>query len=216
MTPSGNQNAARPKGVLIALEGIDGTGKSTHAALLAEWLGGRGLQAVVLHEPTDGQHGREIKRLARAGRLDPEAEFQLFLLDRQENAEHNILPALREGKVAILDRYYISSMAYQGARGVDSRLIQLANERVAPRPDLIFLFDLPVEEALARINNRDLEGPNLFEHHEYLLKVQKIFKNLNWPEVRHVDATMPVDAIQAQIQAETEKLLKERGLMPAG
>lgn len=207
---------SRPKGLLIALEGIDGTGKSLQAKLLAEYLNHRSIVAEVYAEPTNGPKGREIRRLSRSGRLDPQAEFHLFLEDRQEDVEQNIRPALLSGKVVIMDRYYISSIAYQGARGLDPRIIQIANERVAPRPDLIFLMEIDVEKALERIHAREKEeGPNLFEHAEYLKQVDRIFKKLNWQEIQRIDGAQTPEAIQRQVREHVDRKLAAAGPTPA-
>ncbi len=187
-------------GLLIAVEGIDGTGKSTQCAMLAEWFEAGGREARVLPEPTRGPYGMELRRRAREGRLDPRAEFELFLEDRAWNVETNIMPVLDRGGVVILDRYYISSMAYQGARGLDPMEIQVANERIAPRPDIVFLLMLSVDEALDRIHGRDEHGPNLYEDRAYQENVAAIFDSLNWIEIERIDAAQPVDEMQKEMR----------------
>jgi thymidylate kinase len=91
MKPSANS-----PGMLIALEGIDGAGKSTQASKLAEWLRGSGRGTLVLHEPTRGPHGMRLRALMEAGRdgVTPHQEFTLFLDDRAQNVRENIRPAL--------------------------------------------------------------------------------------------------------------------------
>src|SRR6266550_1777 len=108
-----------PPGFLLVLEGIDGAGKSTLLHKLAEYCAGRGLAVVVSKEPTDGPWGRKLRESAQSGRLSLEEELELFLKDRAEHVKGLILPALSEGKVVLLDRYYLSTAAYQGARGAD-------------------------------------------------------------------------------------------------
>lgn len=197
-------------GLLIALEGIDGAGKTTQATQLAAWLRQLGHEVVQLKEPTSGPHGMELRRLARDGRddLTPQREFELFRDDRSWNAEENILPALRRGAVVLLDRYYISSMAYQGARGLEPKMIRVANEAIAPIPDLVVLFDLPVEEALRRIRARDEHGPDLFEREGYLARVREIFLTLNgFPAIVRLDATEDPIRVQGALRAAVESLL---------
>src|SRR6188472_1861497 len=106
-------------GWLVVLEGIDGSGKSTVLRRLAEYCATRGRDAVVSGEPTRGQWGMKLRQSRTEGRLTLEEALALFLKDRAEHVERLILPALEVGKVVLLDRYYLSTAAYQGARGAD-------------------------------------------------------------------------------------------------
>ncbi|MBE3110089.1 MAG: dTMP kinase [Acidobacteria bacterium] len=100
------------KGVLVVLEGIDGSGKTTQARSLLRRLRYRGYKAAFFREPTRGRWGREVKRLAaRADSLTPAEELDLFVQDRRENVAINLVPALKAGKVVVLDRYYFSTIA---------------------------------------------------------------------------------------------------------
>ncbi|MHC1570286.1 MAG: dTMP kinase [Methermicoccaceae archaeon] len=188
------------KGVLIAIEGIDGAGKSTHAALLKEALEREGYEVVLLKEPTAGVWGMRIRELARHGRSAPASEeLELFLKDREENAKSHILPALKEGKVVIMDRYYPSSMAYQGALGLDPEHIRQMSERIAPRPDLVVVLDVPPEIGVGRVRDRG-EAPDHFEDTEYLRKVRNIFIQMVQEGMGTlVDATLPVEDVHARI-----------------
>ncbi|MBN2244466.1 MAG: dTMP kinase, partial [Candidatus Aminicenantes bacterium] len=106
------------KGILIVFEGIDGAGKTTQAEALMERLQKRGLRVLFLREPSEGKWGRLIRqKAAQEDSLSPEEELDLFQKDRQENVRLNLKPALREKKIVLLDRYYFSTMAYQGAKG---------------------------------------------------------------------------------------------------
>ena len=107
------------QGLFIVLEGIDGTGKSSHAKRLASYFSSLGREVVLSREPTDGPWGRKLRDSASTGRLEPAEELEYFLRDRREHVEKLIRPALAEGKVVILDRYYFSTMAYLGARAFD-------------------------------------------------------------------------------------------------
>lgn len=162
--------------MLIAIEGIDGAGKTTIARFLKEELEKRGHEVVLLKEPTDSPWGKKLKESYNS-RLTPEEELELFILDRKHNVEHNIIPALRDGKIVILDRYYYSTMAYQGALGFDIEEIRRRNEEIAPKPDLVILLDITPEKGVERISKRG-EKPNRFEDVEYLKKVREIFLSL--------------------------------------
>lgn len=175
-------------GLFIVLEGIDGTGKSTQSGLLAEWFRSQGREVVASREPTDGPWGTKIRATALTGRLSPEEELDLFLKDRRQHVEELIAPALAAGKVVILDRYYFSTMAYQGSRGFDPAEIRRQNEAFAPRPDLLFILDLDVDSALARIGGRG-DTANEFEKRDSLAKCREIFMALKEEPFVHVVST---------------------------
>ncbi|MDB6134193.1 MAG: tmk 1 [Verrucomicrobiales bacterium] len=103
----------------MAVEGIDGAGKTSVSALLAQWCGERGIACTYSKEPTGLKWGQELRRSAKEGRLTMEEELRLFELDRREHISRAIQPALDAGGIVILDRYYWSTAAYQGARGAD-------------------------------------------------------------------------------------------------
>ena len=175
------------QGVLIALEGIDGAGKTTQAQLLKDFLRQKGFEVVCFKEPTPGPWGRKIAEIARWGRkgISAQEEMELFLRDREEDVRDNILPALRENKIVIMDRYYYSSIAYQGALGLDPNEIKEINEQRFPKPDLVFILTIPPAEGIKRILSRGqgsgIRGPQrspAYEEETYLTRVAKIFHEL--------------------------------------
>src|SRR5579862_9479426 len=105
--------------ILIAVEGIDGAGKTTQVKMLRDALERAGLAVVASKEPTSGQWGRIIKESATSGRRTPEEELDLFIKDRAEHVENLIAPAMKDGKIVLLDRYFYSTIAYQGSRGAN-------------------------------------------------------------------------------------------------
>ncbi|GAI31111.1 unnamed protein product [marine sediment metagenome] len=128
------------KGILIVFEGIDGSGKSTQAEILLERLQEEDFDAVYFREPSKGKWGRKIKKKAlHPDSLSPEEELDLFQKDRRENVEKNLKPALKKKRIVILDRYYYSTIAYQGAKGIDEKLIRRINEEFIVEPDLDFV-----------------------------------------------------------------------------
>ncbi|MSU34490.1 MAG: dTMP kinase [Pedosphaera sp.] len=164
-------------GLLVVIEGIDGTGKSTLARRLAEKLEQSGENVVLSGEPTQGPFGRRLRDSANTGRLAPAEELELFVADRREHVEGLILPSLKKGKLMILDRYYFSTAAYQGARGTDWRHILDENEQFAPNPDLLIFLDLSVEESLKRIGKRGGTADS-FEQAGALERVRDIYHSL--------------------------------------
>ncbi len=190
----------RKPGLFIVLEGIDGTGKSTQARRLGDWFVSRGRDVVLSYEPTDGPWGKKLRESAATGRLSPEDELQYFLNDRRQHVEQKIAPALADGKVVILDRYYFSTMAYQGARGFAPAEIRHMNESFAPVPDLLLILDLDVDAAHQRIGHRG-DSTNEFEKRESLEKCREIFLSLkDEPFARVIDSNGTLDEVTAKIQ----------------
>ena len=124
-----------PGGFLVAVEGIDGSGKTTQAERLARYCDEKRLTYVLSKEPTSGKYGQLIRNSASRGRLSAEEELDILLKDRREHVDQVIQPALDQEKVVILDRYYFSTAAYQGAHGADPEIILSRNESFAPQPD---------------------------------------------------------------------------------
>jgi dTMP kinase len=186
-------------GLLIVLEGIDGTGKSTQTRRLGEWFISQGREVVLSREPTSGPWGRKLRETAATGRLSPEDELQYFLNDRRQHVEELITPSLAAGKVVILDRYYFSTMAYQGSRGFDPVEIRRKNEAFAPAPDLLLIMDLDVDTSLERIGARG-DTANEFEKRENLERCREIFLSLKGePFVRVIDSSGSLDDVSRRI-----------------
>lgn len=186
---------ALPHGVLLAFEGIDGSGKSTQARRFADWAQARGLEVVRSREPTDGPWGRRIREARFTARLSPEDELHAFLEDRKQHVETLIAPALARGAVVVVDRYYYSTVAYQGARGLDAAALLSKNRAFAPRPHLVVLVDVTPEQAVERIEARG-EGRDLFETLEALSAVRRIFLEVaKEPHVAVIDGARPPDAV---------------------
>jgi dTMP kinase len=195
------------RGLLIVLEGIDGSGKTTQARRLLGRLRYRGRKAVFFREPTLGKWGRAIKRMAaRADSLTPEEELDLFVKDRRENVARNLEPALAAGKVVVLDRYYFSTIAYQGAKGIDARRIRRMNEAFAVRPDLVIVLDVDAGAGLARIRGRKTRD-ELFEREDYLARVRGIFLSFKGPRIVHLDGRADPHAVADAIWTHVEPLL---------
>lgn len=202
-------------GVLITIEGIDGSGKTTQTKILLDTLTKKGYDVVRFHEPTNGKWGRKIRELATNGRhkVKPEIELEFFCLDRLEDIEKNIHPALQEKKIVIMDRYYFSSVAYQGARGLDPNLIEKQNEAIAPIPDMTIILDLDPEVALRRIKYKRNEAPNYFERKKYLEHVRRIFleRFSNRPYVKIINGNdeRSIQKIASDIWNIVEPIIKE-------
>ncbi len=143
------------KGLFIVLEGIDGSGKDTHIKFLAKELRELGYAVVETAEPSRDRVGTFLKRYAKRKeeRLPAESEALLYASDRFDHVKNVIKPALRRDQIVISARYYYSSMAYQGAVGVDLDWIKERN-RFALKPDLAVLLDILPEYSLHRLKRR--------------------------------------------------------------
>ena len=162
----------------IAFEGIDHSGKSTQISLLQEWLTLRNYTPIVLFEPTHGQYGQEIRKyIIRSTDVSTDRQVELFTKDREEHVRKKIQPLLRfvqaHGSFLIIqDRCYLSAPAYQAVG--ERSMIPLLREQqeLAPIPDIIFLLDVPVKEAMER-HLRSGRTATLFERKDILERVRK-------------------------------------------
>ena len=198
-----------PGGFLLAIEGIDGAGKSVQAKAAGAALADRGFEVVLTREPTGGPWGRLLRESASKGRLSPQDELDAFLKDREEHVRTLIRPSLAAGKVVITDRYYFSTVAYQGARGFDPEDLLRRNEAIAIEPDLLVLIDLDPQTSLARIGHRDGQA-NEFETLAQLTRTREIFLALRKPYLVRLGGERPPEALTAEILAATERELSAR------
>jgi len=188
------------RGKLIAFEGIDGCGKSTQLEMLAGALRGRGLALVTTREPTGGAHGRRIREMAQSGKpVAPEEELQWFVLDRREHVARVIAPALAQGRLVLTDRYYLSSVAYQGAHGLDPAAILADSEREFPRPDLAVLLRVSPERGLERVKARKGPAEPVFEEEVFLRDVARIFDDLDASYLVKVDGDGSPEQVHARV-----------------
>ena len=189
------------KGFLVAFEGIDGAGKTTQARLLYDYLLKKEFDVLLTKEPTDSIYGRKIKKLAQRDRFSvaPNEEYQLFVNDRKVHVENLIKPALKAKKIVIMDRYYFSNIAYQGALGLDPQKIKEENESFAPVPEIVFLLRVPPRVGIRRIEKSRKQKPNLFEKEEELARVGAIFATLKEDYLVHINGAQPIEIIHKTV-----------------
>ena len=159
------------KGVFICIEGIDGCGKTTQAKLLAKKLR-KSHNALYTAEPSRGKIGTFIRKRCLYGekRLSTVVEALLFAADRVEHVENEVLPALREGRLVISDRYVYSSLAYQGAAGLSLEWIERVNEH-ALKPDLAVFLDVDPKTVMHRLKSKK----SVMENTETQQKVRDVY-----------------------------------------
>ena len=198
-------------GLLIAVEGIDGAGKSTQIPRIAQFYQSLGRVVCTTAEPTRGRFGMEIRQARE--RLSPTRERQLFVDDRRDHLETCIFPALHRNEFVITDRYFYSSIAYQGTRRdyfdhepSDDELAELQDEiarenrSFAPEADILICFRLSVDEAFNRMKSgRTTLEP--FETRQTLTDVSKAFDRIiqSHPRAIAVDASQSIDNVTEQI-----------------
>lgn len=202
--------------VIIAVEGIDGSGKSTQIPRIAEWFEKHGFVTSISCEPTHGTIGMKIRKAPE--RLPFDVERKLFVDDRKEHVETCLKPAVERGEIAITDRYFYSSAAYQGSRldafdhePTSAELEKLQDEiyaqnrEIAPEADILIYISLDVDTALARMKfGRETLDP--FENRQNLERVAAAYERVvkRHPCVVRANAEVPPDEVTADIIRQLE------------
>ncbi|WP_232828337.1 dTMP kinase [Kribbella monticola] len=197
-------------GLFIALEGGEGAGKSTQAALLVKWLEEQGQQVLLTREPGATDLGKTLRQIVldpATGDISHRAEALLYAADKAEHVDSVIWPALKTGAVVITDRYVDSALAYQGSgRDLDLADVERVNRWATDdlRPNLTILLDLPPKSGLGRFAERDRIEAQSADFHE---RVRAAFLELAAAEPQHylvLDATLDREELALKIQ---ERLL---------
>ncbi|WP_328701299.1 dTMP kinase [Sedimentitalea arenosa] len=206
-----------PAGLFLSFEGIDGSGKSTQARLLADSLRESGQEVVLTREPGGSPGAEEIRRLVLEGdpdRWSAETEILLFTAARRDHMERLILPALAEGKVVICDRFADSTRMYQGLSRGDLRALvdTLHDLMIGREPDLTVLIDMDPDTGLARAIGRggaearfEEFGPDLQRRMRdgFLALAQD-----NAARFRVIDGNRPVDTVASDVRATVDSALR--------
>lgn len=201
------------RGTLIVFEGLDGCGKSTQLRRAAEALSARGLDVLLTREPTDGPWGRRIREMARSKEgVAPDTELEWFVEDRREQMRDVVKPALAVGRIVLSDRSYISTVAYQGARGLDPAKILEQSEAEFARPDLILLFEISPQQGLARVKARGEQAEPVFENLAFLERVAAIFGTLDVDGLSRIDADRHEEEIAVDVLAAINQVIAATGL----
>lgn len=204
-------------GLFLCLEGGEGAGKSTQAALLLEWLEGLGHAVLLTREPGGTEVGQVLRRIVLdndTGELSPRTEALIYAADKAEHVDRVVLPALADGAVVLTDRYVDSTLAYQGA-GREIGVAEL--EAVARwatsdlRPHLTIVLDVDPAIGLSRFEGADRIEAEPLEFHQ---RVRQHFLDLASVDPTHylvIDASRTADDIQHDIRAAVEPWLSQVG-----
>ena len=205
---------ANHKGLFFTFEGIDGCGKSTQAKKLYAMLKKSGFSVILLREPGGTVVSEKIRRilLDKKQTINPEAELLLYSAARAQITEQKILPALDKGAIVICDRYYDSTVAYQGyGRGLDLKLIDRLNRTASfgLTPDATFVFDVDYKTSLKRRNKTPDRLEN--EKQAFFNRVRRGFKELSRKRrVILLDGRKDIDSLFALVCKETLKVIDRK------
>lgn len=204
--------------LFVALEGIDGSGKGTQARLLSSWLRDKGYPCHLTAEPTTGEVGKVIRGHLQED-FDSRALALLFAADRALHLRE-IMPRLERGEMVISERYLYSSLAYQGALGLDLQWLRSINS-FAPGADMVFYLDLEPGVALERITSlnsfRRERKKESYEREDFLARVREIYLQLAQEEENFevVDAHRKIGEVQTELRRKLGRTLsfmeEERG-----
>jgi dTMP kinase len=194
------------KGIFICIEGLDGSGKTTHAHRLVRNLQQKGFDAVYTTEPSLGELGTFIRGTILEGkkRVPRVVEALLFAVDRVEHFDKDVKPALKEGKIVVSDRCVYSSLAYQGAAGLDLEWIEEINRFALP-PDLTLYIDVPPEVVVKRIRRKK----SVMERLETQQRVQEFYmKYVDNGKLMPLDGDRTKDDVEQNILTVTLEFLE--------
>ena len=194
------------KGLLITLEGGEGSGKSTQLEYIKNWFTKRNIPFIVTREPGGTDLGNEVRNILKHAKYEitPRSELLLFNACRAELIDEVIKPALLNGINVICDRFYDSTVAYQSfGRGLDAEQVMdicmYATNQI--EPDITFWLDIEPSIAFARKHGADLNDRLEQSGLEFHNNVYKGYKYLhkNYPRIKRIDATLTIDEVSAKI-----------------
>lgn len=200
--------------MFIVLEGIDGSGKSTIAKRLAEYLKKEGHEVYLTEEPTRTWVGRDVRRAIEEEK-NPFTQALLFFADRAEHVRE-IKKHLKKGEIVISDRYVYSTYAYQGAQ-MESLMplknalewLECVYEPMRLDPDLVILLSIEPKRGLGFVSNRDFQEK--FEREEFLMRVQEIYLQMaDKYSFRVVDSNRPIGEVFEDVKHIADAKLSQK------
>jgi len=205
--------------MFITFEGVEGSGKSTQAKLLAEFLTQQGHKVVLTREPGWGHLGELIRRVIldeRDLKLDPFSELCLFCADRAQHVSDFIKPRIKEGEIVICDRYFDSTVVYQGhGRNLEKGLVNKIAKAstLGLVPDITFLLNLPVSTGIDRLQSRDEitkmdEEP--LEFHEMIRQGYMLLARMEPDRIKKVDADRDISDVHEEIKGLAQNFITSK------
>ncbi len=180
-------------GAIIAFEGIDGAGKTTVAREITGRLISMGYRAIYTHEPYESPFSEALARIKERSIYSPLIDALAMTCDRAYHVEMVVIPAVRRGEIVVMDRYYYSTIAYQGAMGVDVGWLRAINS-VFPKPDLAIYLDIEPEEGLKRGGSVKRWG--FYEKKDLLVSARNIYLEMvRRGELVLIDAREPLESV---------------------
>ncbi len=204
------------KGFFITFEGMEGSGKTTQAKMLYDYLRKRDTDCLLTREPGGTRISEKIRRLildCENANMFPKTELFLYLASRNQHVEEVIRPALSSDKVVISDRFFDATLAYQGAgRNLPMETVKELNKLATDSltPDVTFLLDVPVKEGLKRIQRTDRIE---LEDEEFHDRVRKEYLNIGAREFGRItllDGKKGKEEIHSKVVEVVEAFMKER------
>lgn len=204
------------RGIFISFEGIEGSGKTTQARLLQDYLQKKGFDSLLTEEPGGTDIGREIRKILLSpshSNMHPVTELLLYNASRCQHMNEVILPAIQSGRIVITDRFSDSTLAYQGwGRGLDRGIIRRIDEisTGGVKPDITILIDIDVEAGLRRNRKANKVDRIELEEIEFHRRVREGYLELARQEpdrIKMIDGTAGIEVIHRQIIAEVESIL---------
>lgn len=197
--------------IFIVLDGIDGSGTSTHSKLLAGFLSLKGLNVYITQEPSNSDIGKLLRVYLKDDRVPPSTDALLFAADRVVHFENEIKEKLEEGYIVISDRYIESSIAYQSSQSEKITIDWVKDlNRFAGRPDLTIILDIDPKLSLARKQHKVLDK---FEDTSLLEKVRQVYLNRAKNEGYIVINTDDIiEIVQTRIQKVVMEKLNQKGI----
>jgi len=212
----------KPSGIFITLEGGEGSGKTTQARRLCDWLTTQGWHVLHTREPGGTLLAERVRGLLldhSAEAIAPETEAWLILAARRQHVDHVIKPALQQGMIVVCDRFSDSTIAYQGyGRGLDLRVLRTMNKWATGKlvPHLTLLFDVPVRVGLRRRRSQRASQNRIDrEATQFHEKVRAGFRTLARQEPRRMvvfDASLPLESVQQHVVTFITRWFKRRGI----
>ncbi len=209
------------RGILIAFEGIEGSGKTTQAELLFNFLKEKSIPCIFSREPGGTEIGEQIRKIlldTKNNKMHAKTELLLYLANRCQHVYEKIMPEIKKGTVVIIDRYSDSSLAYQGkARDLSFKTVSRLNKFATAglKPDLVILIDIPVDVGLKRTREKTLDRleQEEVEFHERVREGYLQLARKSAKRIKIFNGTKPIEKLKAEIIKLVVDFFQKKGII---